>query len=152
MKRGLVAAGGALRQLPRRLPAAIAMELALTGETITAERGAELGLVNRLAEPGKALDVALELAGEVAANAPLATAGLEVDPQRPGILGRRDLLGEAGRDRRPGVRLRGRDRGRHRLRREARSELARPLGLSDCVGRDSKGRFREGGRSNTVAR
>ncbi len=73
-KRGLVAAGGALRQLPRRLPAAIAMELALTGETITAERGAELGLVNRLAEPGKALDVALELAAEVAANAPLATA------------------------------------------------------------------------------
>jgi len=74
VKRGLVAAGGALRQLPRRLPAAIAMELALTGETISAERGAELGLVNRLAEPGEALDVALELAGEVAANAPLATA------------------------------------------------------------------------------
>src|SRR3954465_143486 len=73
-KRGLVAAGGALRQLPRRLPAAIAMELALTGETITAERGAELGLINRLAEPGKSLDVALELAAEIAANAPLATA------------------------------------------------------------------------------
>ena len=50
------------------------MELALTGETITAERGAELGLVNRLAEPGQALEVALELAAEVAANAPLATA------------------------------------------------------------------------------
>jgi enoyl-CoA hydratase len=73
-KRGLVAAGGALRQLPRRLPAAIAMELALTGETITAERGAELGLINRVATPGKALDVALGLAEEVAANAPLATA------------------------------------------------------------------------------
>jgi enoyl-CoA hydratase len=73
-RRGLVAAGGALRQLPRRLPAAIAMELALTGDTISAERGAELGLINRLADPGKALDVALELAGEVAANAPLATA------------------------------------------------------------------------------
>ena len=72
VKRGLVAAGGALRQLPRRLPGAIAMELALTGETITAERGAELGLVNRLADPGKALEVALELAGELAANAPLA--------------------------------------------------------------------------------
>jgi enoyl-CoA hydratase len=71
-KRGLVAAGGALRQLPRRLPGAIAMELALTGETITAERAAELGLVNRLADPGKALDTALELAEEVAANAPLA--------------------------------------------------------------------------------
>jgi len=71
-KRGLVAAGGALRQLPRRLPAAIAMELALTGETITAERAAELGLVNRLVDPGKALDAALELAGRVAENAPLA--------------------------------------------------------------------------------
>ena len=71
-KRGLVAAAGALRQLPRRLPGAIAMELALTGETITAERASELGLINRLAHPGKALDVSLELAGEVAANAPLA--------------------------------------------------------------------------------
>jgi enoyl-CoA hydratase len=72
VRRGLVAAGGALRQLPRRLPGAIAMELALTGETIAAERGAELGLVNRLAEPGKALEAALELAGALAANAPLA--------------------------------------------------------------------------------
>jgi enoyl-CoA hydratase len=72
VRRGLVAAGGALRQLPRRLPAAIAMELALTGETITAERAAELGLVNRLVDPGKALDAALELAGRVAENAPLA--------------------------------------------------------------------------------
>jgi len=71
-KRGLVAAGGALRQLPRRLPGAIAMELALTGETITAERALELGLINRIAEPGEALDTALTLAGEVAANAPLA--------------------------------------------------------------------------------
>ena len=72
VKRGLVAAGGALRQLPRRLPGAIAMELALTGGTIEAERGAELGLVNRLAEPGAALETALELAAEIAANAPLA--------------------------------------------------------------------------------
>jgi enoyl-CoA hydratase len=71
-RRGLVAAGGALRQLPRRLPGAIAMELALTGETITAERAAELGLVNRLADSGKALNGALALAEEVAANAPLA--------------------------------------------------------------------------------
>ena len=72
VKRGLVAAGGALRQLPRRLPGAIAAELALTGETISAERGFELGLVNRLADQGKALEVALGLANEVAANAPLA--------------------------------------------------------------------------------
>jgi enoyl-CoA hydratase len=48
------------------------MELALTGETINAERGSELGLVNRIAEPGKALETALELAEQVSANAPLA--------------------------------------------------------------------------------
>jgi enoyl-CoA hydratase len=72
VKRGLVAAGGGRRPRPRRQPGAIAMELALTGETITAERAAELGLVNRLADPGRALDMALELAEEVAANAPLA--------------------------------------------------------------------------------
>ena len=127
VKRGLVAAAGALRQLPRRLPAAVAMELALTGETITAERSAELGLINRLAEPGKALEVALELAGRDRRKRPARDSGLQIDPQPPGVLGRRDLLGKAGRDRRPRVHLRGRDRGRHRLLGEARTELARPL-------------------------
>ena len=48
------------------------MELALTGDPITAERGAELGLVNRVAEPGTAVDVALELAAAIAKNGPLA--------------------------------------------------------------------------------
>ena len=48
------------------------MELALTGEPIGAERAAELGIVNRLAEPGTALDTAIELANEIVKNAPLA--------------------------------------------------------------------------------
>jgi enoyl-CoA hydratase len=48
------------------------MELALTGDPIDAERGHELGLVNRLAEPGEALSVALALAEAIAANGPLA--------------------------------------------------------------------------------
>jgi enoyl-CoA hydratase len=74
VKRGLVAAGGALRQLPRRLPGAVAMELALSGELIDAGRAHALGMVNRLTEPGKALEVALELAAEISANAPLALA------------------------------------------------------------------------------
>src|SRR5881275_1627506 len=39
VKRSLVAAGGALMRLPRRVPYGIAMELALTGDTFTAERG-----------------------------------------------------------------------------------------------------------------
>jgi len=72
VKRSLVAAGGALLRLPSRVPLNIAMELTLTGDPITAERGAELGLVNRLAEPGGAIDTALELAGQITPNAPLA--------------------------------------------------------------------------------
>jgi enoyl-CoA hydratase len=72
VKRSLVAAGGALLRLPRRVPYGIAMELALTGDTITAERAYELGLVNRLAERGGAVDAALELAAAIAANGPLA--------------------------------------------------------------------------------
>src|SRR5207302_11393979 len=68
------AAGGALLRLPRALPRNIALELALTGDPIDAERGAELGLVNRLAEPGQALEVALELADAIAVNGPLALA------------------------------------------------------------------------------
>ena len=74
VKRSLVAAGGALLRLPRRLPSGVAMELALTGDPISAERAFELGLVNRVAEPGTAVDVALELAGGIARNGPLAVA------------------------------------------------------------------------------
>ena len=74
VKRSLVAAGGALLRLPRVLPRTIAMELALTGDPIDAERGFELGLVNRLAEPGRALEEALSLAEQVAPNGPLALA------------------------------------------------------------------------------
>lgn len=72
VKRSLVAAGGALLRLPKRIPYHLAMELALTGEPIGAERAAELGIVNRLAEPGQALDAALELAEAITKNAPLA--------------------------------------------------------------------------------
>jgi enoyl-CoA hydratase len=73
-KRSLVAAGGALLRLPRRMPYHVVMELALTGDPLLAERFHELGLVNRLAEPGSAVDVALELAGALAKNGPLALA------------------------------------------------------------------------------
>jgi enoyl-CoA hydratase len=75
VKRSLIAAGGALLRLPRVLPRTVAMELALTGEPIEAERAYELGLVNRLAEPGEAVAAALALAETIAANGPLALAG-----------------------------------------------------------------------------
>ncbi|HZL48284.1 MAG TPA: crotonase/enoyl-CoA hydratase family protein [Solirubrobacteraceae bacterium] len=71
-KRSLVAAGGALLRLPRRIPYHVVMELALTGDPLPAERFHELGLVNRLAEPGSAVDAALELAATLAKNGPLA--------------------------------------------------------------------------------
>jgi enoyl-CoA hydratase len=74
VKRSLVAAAGALLRLPRRMPYGVAMELALTGEPILAERAYELGVVNRLAEAGGAVDAALALAAEIARNGPLALA------------------------------------------------------------------------------
>jgi enoyl-CoA hydratase len=74
VKRALVAGGGAALLLPRRIPFAAAMELLLTGETITAERAAELGLVGRLVPDGGALEGALRLAEVIAANGPLAVA------------------------------------------------------------------------------
>ena len=72
VKRGLVAAAGALLRLPRRIPYHLAMELALTGEPIGAERAAQLGIVSRLTEPGEALAGAHELAALIARNGPLA--------------------------------------------------------------------------------
>jgi enoyl-CoA hydratase len=73
-KRSLVAAGGALLRLPRRMPYHVVMELALTGDPLPAERFHEFGVVNRLAEPGSALDVALDLAAAISRNGPLAVA------------------------------------------------------------------------------
>src|ERR1700761_4581910 len=74
VKRGLVAAAGGLIRLPRRIPAGIAMELALTGDPLPATEAYRLGLVNRLTAAGGALDGARELAARIAANGPLAVA------------------------------------------------------------------------------
>ncbi|MFA5710418.1 crotonase/enoyl-CoA hydratase family protein [Mycolicibacterium sp.] len=72
--RAVPAMGGGLFRLPRRVPYHRAMEVALTGKPWTAEEFHELGLVNRLAEPGQTLTVAMELAGEIAENGPVAVA------------------------------------------------------------------------------
>jgi enoyl-CoA hydratase len=74
-KRSLIAAGGALLRLPRRMPYHVVMELALTGDWMPAERFHEFGLVNRLAEPGAAVDVAMELAVQLSKSGPLALIG-----------------------------------------------------------------------------
>lgn len=74
VKRGLAAAGGGLIKLPKQIPARIAMELALTGDFINAERAYELGLVNQVVPAGTALEAARALAARIAANGPLAVA------------------------------------------------------------------------------
>lgn len=73
-KRGLVANAGGLMRLPRQIPPRIAKELALTGEFLTAERALQYGLINAVAEAGGALDLALDFARKISANAPLAIA------------------------------------------------------------------------------
>ncbi|CAB4698145.1 MAG: crotonase/enoyl-CoA hydratase family protein [Actinobacteria bacterium] len=74
VKRALVAGAGAAMLLAQRIPQAIALELLLTGDPITAARAAELGLVNRITPEGGALEGAVELARTIAANGPLAVA------------------------------------------------------------------------------
>jgi enoyl-CoA hydratase len=75
VKRSLIAAGGGLIRLPKRIPYHVAMELALTGDPIEAPRAYELGIVNRVVDPGGALDAARELAAKIAKNGPLALDG-----------------------------------------------------------------------------
>jgi len=73
VKRGLAAAAGGLVRLPRQIPQRLAMELALTGEFVSAQRAYEMGLINRVVE-GVALEGALQLAETISANGPLAVA------------------------------------------------------------------------------
>ena len=75
VKRGLVAAGGGLLRLQKRIPYQKALELALTGDSFTAEEASAWGFVNVLTEPGEALAGALALAERIPANGPLAVAG-----------------------------------------------------------------------------
>lgn len=63
--------GGLISSLAARIPHKIVMELLLLGGSIDAKRGYEVGLVNRVAPTGKQVEVARELASQIAANAPL---------------------------------------------------------------------------------
>lgn len=74
VKRGLAAAAGGLMRLPRLIPQRIAMEAALTGDMLSAERLYQYGLINVLTEPGQALEQAKALARRIMANAPLSVA------------------------------------------------------------------------------
>ncbi|ADJ48101.1 enoyl-CoA hydratase [Amycolatopsis mediterranei S699] len=77
VKRGLIAAGGGVIRLPKRIPHHLAMEFLLTGEPVTGRRAGELGLVNRVTADGDAAAVAVGLAEKLAENAPLALAAVK---------------------------------------------------------------------------
>ena len=79
-KRSLVAAGGALLRLPRRMPYHVVMELALTGDTMPAERFHELGVVNRLAEPGGAVEGRAGACRHARQERPARAGRLQADP------------------------------------------------------------------------
>jgi enoyl-CoA hydratase len=72
VQRGLVAGAGGALLLAQRIPRALALEMLLTGDPIDAARAAEIGLVNRVTDEGRALQTAIELAERIAANGPLA--------------------------------------------------------------------------------
>jgi enoyl-CoA hydratase len=77
VKRGLIAAGGGVIRLPKRIGHHLAMEFLLTGEPVSGKRAGELGLANRVVPTGEAAAVALQLAEQLALNAPLALAAVK---------------------------------------------------------------------------
>ena len=74
VKVGLFAAAGGVFRLPARVGVTKAMEMALTGEPITAEEAMQAGMLSELTEPGGALEAAIAWAERIAENAPLAVA------------------------------------------------------------------------------
>src|SRR5690606_20046095 len=71
VKRGLMASAGGAFRISRVLPRALAVELAIRGQPLPARRALELGLINAVSD-GDVVAAATALAGEIAANAPLA--------------------------------------------------------------------------------
>lgn len=74
VRRGLIAGGGSLVRLARQVPWAMAMELALVGEAVTAQQALAMGLVNRVVPPDRVLATAEELARRISLGAPVALA------------------------------------------------------------------------------
>ena len=89
VKRGILAAAGGAFRLMQQLPAKIAMEYLLTGEPFSAQRAADLGLVNKVVPAERLLDEAFDMAARIAINAPLSVQASKrialriIDSRRP---------------------------------------------------------------------
>ena len=69
---GLFPLGGSAVRLPRQIPYTVAADLLLTGRHITAAEALSVGLIGHVVPDGQALGKALEIAGAIAANGPVA--------------------------------------------------------------------------------
>ena len=121
VKRALFAAGGGVF-LGTRIPLAVALEMALTGDNIGAERAYSLGLVNQVVPADQVLDATMGWPS-ASAQRPARSPGHQ-GAGPPGCDQRRQGVGAAGRVAAHGVRQPGRQGRRHGLHREPRPSLA----------------------------
>ena len=75
--RGLTSDAPGLGRLVQLVGREMAAELLFTGEVVDAERAKEIGLVGRVVSHGELLPTAIELAGRIAANPPLAVQAIK---------------------------------------------------------------------------
>lgn len=71
VKVGLIASTGGLVRMARELPRKVAMQMCLTGNLIFAEEAKQIGIVNYVVEPDELMPKAIEIAQQIAANAPI---------------------------------------------------------------------------------
>lgn len=76
-KIGLLPIGGQISRLPSLVPLGIAYEILATARRVTAAEAAQFGLVNRISEPGRAMEVGIEIARLIAANSSEVVAGIK---------------------------------------------------------------------------
>ena len=89
---GLFPLGGSTVRLRRQIPHCRAMEMLLTGDHFSAEEALQMGLINRVAPDGQALNHARQIAARIAANGPLAVRAVKRSVQDTEALPEVDAL------------------------------------------------------------